>query len=71
MIMHTFMESAKLNGKTIIPFSTNAGSGWSDSLTMLKKAYPQATFKRGLSVPGAEVSKSHTKIEQWLDGLGY
>ena len=71
MIMHTFMEAAQLNGKTIIPFSTNAGSGWSDSLTMLRKQYPQATFKKGLSIPGTDVENSHSKIEKWLVNLGY
>jgi len=71
MIMHTFMEAAELNGKTIIPFSTNAGSGWSDSREMLKNKYPQATFKQGLSIPGADVATSHDKIKKWLTKLGY
>lgn len=71
MIMHTFIESARLNGKTIIPFSTNAGSGWSDSVTMLRKQYPQATFKTGFSILGVDVKQSHAKIEKWLDNLGY
>lgn len=71
MILHTFMASAQLNGKIIIPFSTNAGSGWSDSLTMLRKQYPQVTFKKGLSIQGSDVKYSHAKIEKWLNRLGY
>lgn len=71
MILRTFMDNQNLNGKTVIPFSTNAGSGWADTLSTLKQTYPRATFRRGLQLPGEQVPTSHAKIRAWLTRLGY
>ncbi|MCT4456207.1 flavodoxin [Lactiplantibacillus paraplantarum] len=71
MIMHTFMEAENMNGKTIIPFSTNSGSAWANSLTTIRKQYPKATLRKGFEVPGAEVKDSHAQINSWLKKLRY
>ncbi|WP_412989436.1 flavodoxin [Pediococcus siamensis] len=71
MPVRTFMDQANLNGKTVIPFSTNAGSGWEDSLSTLHKKYPKAHFRKGFEIEGTEVNHATSKIDSWLQKLGY
>ena len=46
-IINTFIEEHDLNGKVIIPFATSGGSGISNSVSALKKAYPSLNWKEG------------------------
>lgn len=71
MVVRTFMDQTELNGKTIIPFSTNAGSGWGDSLTTIKHQYPKATMKKGFEIEGQKVDSSQKQVNAWLAKLGY
>lgn len=71
MPVRTLMDQIDLNDKVVIPFSTNAGSGWGDSLATLKKQYPQAKFQKGFEIEGAEVDQAHKQIRRWLRDLGY
>lgn len=71
MIVRTFMDHENLNGKTIIPFSTNEGSGWGDSLQIIKRYYPQSHFLKGFSVTGSAVDNDHSRVNRRLAKLGY
>ncbi|MFC6316429.1 flavodoxin [Lapidilactobacillus achengensis] len=71
MPVRTLMDQIDLNDKVVIPFSTNAGSGWGDSLTTLKRQYPQAKFRKGFEIEGADVDHAHKQIRRWLRDLGY
>ncbi|MFD1671521.1 flavodoxin [Agrilactobacillus yilanensis] len=71
MPVRTFMDNVDMNGKTVIPFSTNAGSGWGDTLSTLKQQYPKATFKKGFSIEGTQADHAQKKIDRWLRQLGY
>ncbi|MCF6166683.1 NAD(P)H-dependent oxidoreductase [Furfurilactobacillus rossiae] len=71
MPVRTFMDEENLNGKVIIPFSTNAGSGWGDSLSQLRQKYPHATLRGGYEVEGTRVNHSTHAINKWLHELGF
>ena len=65
MCVFTFVESANLTGKRIIPFCTNEGSGLGKSERDLAKAIPGATIERGLSVLGHESENAQAKTAAW------
>ena len=46
-IIDTFIETHRLAGKTLIPFATSGGSGITNSVDALKKAYPDLNWKEG------------------------
>ena len=46
-IINTFIESHDLKGKTLVPFATSGGSGISNSVKELRKAYPDLEWQDG------------------------
>ena len=76
MICYTFFENNAdaLSGKTLIPFSTHAGSGLSGFDRKLSNALPNSTVQKGLAVAGADCQNSPDRVEksvtEWLSGLG-
>ena len=46
-IINTFIENHDLKGKTLIPFATSGGSGIAESVSVLKKSYPDLNWKEG------------------------
>lgn len=75
MIVQTFMQDHNLNGKTVIPFTTDEGSGWGNSLDVLKQYYPQARILDGFEKRGNDVADdldgTQRQVNDWLEGLGY
>ena len=75
MIMYTVFESTSLSGKTLIPFSTHAGSGLSGFDRSLAAAYPECTVDKGLAIAGTDAQnhpdKVQTSVAAWLDKLGF
>ena len=65
MCMFTLLEKYDLNGKTIIPFCTNEGSGMGASERDLKKLCKGAIFKAGLSIHGSEAEHSENQVVAW------
>ncbi len=65
-IMSTFVESVKLDGKTVIPFCTSGGSSIGSSGKNLEKQSGQGSWLSGERLDGG-ISKE--KISQWIDGL--
>ena len=65
MCVYTFLEHYDLTGKKIVPFCTNEGSGMGSSERELKKICKGATVASGLSIHGAEASKSEAKVSAW------
>ena len=47
-IINTFIEQAKLDGNTVIPFATSGGSGIEQSVSMLKATYPKVRWQKGM-----------------------
>ena len=75
MILYTVFESAPLSGKTLVPFSTHAGSGLSGFDRSLAAAYPDCTVAKGLAIAGTDAQsnpdKVRTSVESWLNELGF
>ena len=77
MIMYTFFEENAdgLAGKTLIPFSTHAGSGLSGFDRKLSGACPNSTVGTGLAIAGTDAQKHQDSVRQnvkdWLSELGY
>ena len=77
MIMYTFFEGNKdaLAGKTLIPFSTHAGSGLSGFDSKLSGACPDSTVGTGLAIAGTDAQNNQNRVREsvnsWLSGLGY
>ena len=62
-IINTFLDSADLSGKTVLPFCTSGGSGISTAVSDIKKVIPDVTVEDGL-----RSSASNEKaINDWLD----
>ena len=73
MIMYTVFESTPLSGKTLIPFSTHAGSGLSGFDRSLAAAYPECTIAKGLAIAGTDAQNNPDKVRNtitsWLNEL--
>ena len=64
MCMYTFLENHDLNGKTVVPFTTHAGSGLANANSAMKKAYPKATVKQGLAVSGSTAQNNRSTAKK-------
>ena len=75
MILYTVFESTPLEGKTLIPFSTHAGSGLSGFDRSLAACYPDCTITKGLAVAGTDAQNNPDKVRSsvanWLSELGF
>ena len=77
MIMYAFFEGNRdaLAGKTLIPFSTHAGSGLSGFDSKLSGACPDSTVGIGLAISGTDAQNNQDSVREsvdsWLSGLGY
>ena len=70
-VMFTLFDAYDLNGKTICPFATHEGSGLANTVSDIRRAYPNANVQKGFSIYGHEVRANRTKVEKWLQSLGY
>lgn len=72
MILYTFLEGIDLSGKTIIPFNTHGGSGFSSTISTIANLQPNATVnEEGFTVSRNNVQEAESDIVSWLEGLGY
>ncbi len=72
MILYSFFDEYDFSGKTIIPFNTHGGSGFSNTINEITELEPNATVnKNGFTVSRNTVQDSETKIISWLKDLGY
>lgn len=64
--LYTFLEEYDFSGKTIIPFNSYGGSGFSNTIEEIKKLQPNATVKDdGLSISRNDVADSEQEITDW------
>lgn len=71
MVMRTFLDSVDLNGKTIIPFNTNAGYGVGNSVEVIRRQWPDASVLQEFEVNGADAERSRKAVNRWLEKIGY
>ena len=74
MVIHTFIEAHDFSGKTIIPFCTHEGGGFTGERTLSRKL-TGVTMLKGFSIRGTTAQNSREKTRQsvisWLKDLGY
>lgn len=70
MPLYTFFETYNFAGKTIIPFVTHGGSGFSDTINTIRKLEPDAeVINEGLSVSRNNVANAQADVKEWTDAL--
>lgn len=70
MPLYTFFETYDFEGKTIIPFVTHGGSGFSDTVDTIKELEPDAeVISQGLSISRNDVVKAQADVKEWTDAL--
>lgn len=66
-----FFEEYDFSGKTIIPFVTSGGSGFSDTINTIKSLEPNTKVLEGISISGRRVINSEDDITEWLNEINY
>lgn len=72
MPLYTFFDEYDLSGKTVIPFTSHGGSGFSGTISSIAEIEPNANvITAGFSVSRNNTPDSEGDIAEWLNGLGY
>ena len=70
MPLYTFFDEYDFSGKTIIPFVTHGGSGFSSTVRTIEELEPNATvIESGLSLSRNNVANAQADIKAWADSL--
>lgn len=69
MIIYSFLDQYDLSGKTIAPFCTSGGSGFSNALSEIKILEPNANVVEGLHIEGSRAADSKDSISKWLQKI--
>lgn len=69
MAMYSFLDTYDLSGKTVIPFCTHGGSGFSGTEGNIASEEPEATLMEGLAIKDSNLDGTETEIEEWLSDL--
>ena len=70
MILYTFLDEYDLSGKTIAPFNTSGGSGFSGSLDTIAEMETDAEITEGLSLGSSEAEDCADTVSGWLNSIG-
>lgn len=70
MAMYSFFDKYDCTGKTIIPFSSHGGSGWSGTVDDIARMEPGATMADGYSISRTNVAGAADSIRDWLGRIG-
>lgn len=71
MPLYTFLEEYDLSGKTIIPFTTHGGSGFSRTIDTIAELEPDAQVEEdGLAISRNAVPDAEGEVTDWVGGLG-
>lgn len=68
----TFLDGARemgvLKGTVIVPFSTQEGSGFGNSIGELARLAPEAVIAPGFTYPGIKAAEAEDDVRNWLAG---
>ena len=70
MILYSFLDDYDLSGKTIVPFVTSGGSGFSNTIRTIESMEPDAEVLDGLSLGSSQAANAWDAVANWLSGLG-
>lgn len=71
-IMYSFLDQYDLSGKTIVPFVTSGGSGFSNAISEIGEMEPDAdVITDGLSISRNVVQDAEQDIIEWLTDKGF
>ena len=70
MIVYTFLDDYDLSGKTIAPFVTSGGSGFSNTISAIEELEPDAEVADGLSLGSSQASNPGDAVSEWLSSIG-
>lgn len=62
----TFLSSYNFEGKTIVPFITNEGSGFGNAISDIKKLCPKSIILEGIAIRGSNVQSANADVKNWL-----
>ena len=70
MPLYTFFEEYDFSGKTIIPFVTHGGSGFSGTIRTIQSLEPDAAvIEAGLSISRNSVPNAQADVKSWTNSL--
>lgn len=69
--LYTFLEEYDFSGKTIIPFVTHGGSGFSNAIDTIARLQPDAEVgSNTFSLSRNSVADSEADVVSWARSLG-
>lgn len=71
MALYSFLDEVDLSGKTIVPFVTSGGSGFSNTIRTIESMESGAAVQEGLAVSGSSAADAQDQVNEWLAELGY
>lgn len=70
MILYSFLDDYDLAGKTVAPFCTSGGSGFSDSINTIKSMEPDANvLDNGLHIGDSSADSPEAAVTEWLSEI--
>lgn len=69
-IMYSFFENYDFSGKTIVPFMTHGGSGFSGTQGTIAELEPNATMLEGKAISRSSIEDAEQEIIDWIDDIG-
>lgn len=69
MAMYSFLDEYDFGDKTIIPFCTSGGSGFSDTIQTIKTAEPNVAVLEGISIGASSATDAQKQVTEWLNEL--
>lgn len=69
MIPYSFFDKYDFSGKTIIPFNTHGGSGFSGTISTIKELEPNADVLDGKSISRNDIQDAEQEIVDWVNSL--
>jgi flavodoxin len=68
--LYTFLEEYDFSGKTVVPFSTHGGSGFSNTIRTIARLEPRATvITNGFTVSRNTVGNAENNVRAWVKNL--
>ncbi|MHB9295901.1 hypothetical protein PilKf_01655 [Pillotina sp. SPG140] len=68
--LYTFLEEYDFSGKTVVPFSTHGGSGFSNTIRTITRLEPRATvITDGFTVSRNTVGNAENDVRAWVRRL--